>query len=115
MELKKISKKELKEILKVHKNTCYYWKNNPESGLFKMIDNKEVVGLLSCRNKKNCLYINMIETFVKHKGYGKCAIDIVKSKTNKDIKGIPVTEAESFWLNQGAIFDKSIYFTIKNK
>ena len=115
MKFVKIYKKELKNIVKEHKGCSIYWKNNDISGLFKIVEGKEIVGLISMRNKKNCLFINMIEIFEKNKGYGGEAVSALKKISTKDIRGIPVTEAETFWQRNGAKFDKSIYFTIKKQ
>ena len=115
MKIQKISKQKLKKIIKENKNTSRYWKNKEISGLYVIKEDNKPIGLLSSRNKKDSYFINMIEIFDKNKGYGQKAIEEIKKMTPKDIKGIPVTEAEPFWLKVGAQFDKSIYFTIKKQ
>lgn len=115
MKLKKISKKELKDIIKKNKSFSRYWKNKEISGLYAINNDKDLVGLLSIGNRRDCLFVNMIEISEKKKGFGKKTVDILKNMTTKNIKGIPASDAEEFWKKMGAKFDETIYFTIEKE
>lgn len=112
MYLEKISRFDLDNLIRIRKNTCQFWKKEKIVGLYLIKENKKTVGIISLRNNKNYVYIEMIEIFMKNKGYGKKTVNLLFDIYKKDIKGVAKPGAEIFWEKMGANFKNSTHFLL---
>ena len=117
MYLEKITRKDLENLYNIRKNLSSFWKIKNLSGLFLIKDDNKTIGLISLRNNKDYVYINMIEIFKKKKGYSEKTVNLLLNTYDKQIKGVAKNEAEIFWIKMGAFFENSFKFTlpIKNR
>lgn len=113
--LEKITRFDLDNLIRIRKNTSQFWEKEKIVGIYLIKENKKTVGIISLRNNKNYVYIEMIEIFMKNKGYGKKTVEYLQSTFNKPIKGIAKLQAEIFWIKMGAFFENSFKFTIPLK
>lgn len=112
MYLEKITRKDLQNFINIRKNVSKYWKNKNLTGLYFIKDKKKIIGIISFKNYKEYLYINMIEIFYKNKGYGRKTVNLLLETYDKKIKGVAKDTAEIFWIKMGAFFENSFKFTL---